>query len=90
MGFMQHISSSGGISTWQDAAEFLLLGASSLQICTAVLRHGIGMVEGLPKVIMNKCIGCGICRAMCSFEAISLVRPVGGGQDYSERVRVCF
>ncbi|HUX46662.1 MAG TPA: NAD-dependent dihydropyrimidine dehydrogenase subunit PreA [Desulfosporosinus sp.] len=41
------IASSGGITTWQDGAEFLLLGASSLQICTAVLRLGIGIIREL-------------------------------------------
>lgn len=41
------ISASGGITTWQDSAEFLLLGASTLQICTAVLRHGLGIIDGL-------------------------------------------
>ncbi len=41
------IASSGGITTWQDAAEFLLLGASSLQICTAVLRYGYGIIAEL-------------------------------------------
>ncbi|TGE37486.1 NAD-dependent dihydropyrimidine dehydrogenase subunit PreA [Desulfosporosinus fructosivorans] len=143
------IASSGGITTWQDGAEFLLLGASTLQICTAVLRFGIGIIqelragleswmeekgfqsitevigrslpylvehsqlprgiqvvsqiqselcngcrscltacrtggnnaiiwrEGFPQVIMNKCIGCGICRAMCFEKAITLVRPSG-------------
>ncbi|AFQ43301.1 NAD-dependent dihydropyrimidine dehydrogenase subunit PreA [Desulfosporosinus meridiei] len=41
------IASSGGITTWQDCAEFLLLGASTLQLCTAVLRFGIGIIEEL-------------------------------------------
>ena len=41
------IASSGGISTWQDGAEFLLLGASTLQLCTAVLRFGIGIIREL-------------------------------------------
>lgn len=41
------ISASGGITTWQDSAEFLLLGASTLQICTAVLRFGIGIIDEL-------------------------------------------
>ncbi|TGE34559.1 NAD-dependent dihydropyrimidine dehydrogenase subunit PreA [Desulfosporosinus sp. Sb-LF] len=38
------IAGSGGITTWQDSAEFLLLGASTLQVCTAVLRFGIGII----------------------------------------------
>src|SRR5258708_11581806 len=39
------ISGIGGISTLLDAAEFLLLGASSLQVCTAVMHHGFRLVE---------------------------------------------
>lgn len=143
------IASSGGITTWQDCAEFLLLGANTLQICTSVLRYGIGIIEdlkrglegwmkekgfqnltevigkslpylvehsrlprgiqvvsnidtevcngcgacftacqtgghgaislvnGLPQVNVSKCIGCGICRAMCFLKAITLIRPNG-------------
>ncbi len=41
------ISGMGGISTWQDAAEFLLLGASSLQVCTAVMHYGFRIIEDL-------------------------------------------
>jgi len=41
------ITASGGITTWQDGAEFLLLGASTLQICTAVLRFGVGIIGDL-------------------------------------------
>jgi dihydropyrimidine dehydrogenase (NAD+) subunit PreA len=37
----------GGISTWRDAAEFLLLGASSLQVCTAVMHYGFRIIEDL-------------------------------------------
>jgi dihydropyrimidine dehydrogenase (NAD+) subunit PreA len=41
------ISAIGGISTWKDAAEFLLLGATSLQICTAVMHYGFRIIEDL-------------------------------------------
>jgi dihydropyrimidine dehydrogenase (NAD+) subunit PreA len=41
------ISGMGGISNWRDAAEFLLLGASSLQVCTAVMHYGFRIVEEL-------------------------------------------
>ncbi|MBR0445101.1 MAG: NAD-dependent dihydropyrimidine dehydrogenase subunit PreA [Clostridia bacterium] len=37
----------GGISTWEDAAEFLLLGAGTLQLCTAVMRNGFGIIAKL-------------------------------------------
>jgi dihydropyrimidine dehydrogenase (NAD+) subunit PreA len=47
------ISGMGGISTWQDAAEFLLLGASSLQVCTAVMHYGFRIVEDLCDGLSN-------------------------------------
>ena len=37
----------GGIVAWQDAAEFLLLGASAVQVCTAVMHHGFRVVDHL-------------------------------------------
>jgi dihydropyrimidine dehydrogenase (NAD+) subunit PreA len=47
------ISGMGGISTWKDAAEFLLLGASSLQVCTAVMHYGFRMIEDLCDGLSN-------------------------------------
>jgi len=35
----------GGISRWEDAAEYLLLGASAVQVCTAVMWNGYGIVQ---------------------------------------------
>ncbi|MCQ1537593.1 NAD-dependent dihydropyrimidine dehydrogenase subunit PreA [Methanocalculus taiwanensis] len=39
----------GGISRWQDAVEYLLLGASALQVCTAVMWNGYGIVRRMKK-----------------------------------------
>src|SRR6202166_613355 len=47
------ISAMGGVSTWSDAAEFLLLGASSLQVCTAVMHYGFRIVEDLCDGLAN-------------------------------------
>jgi dihydropyrimidine dehydrogenase (NAD+) subunit PreA len=47
------ISGMGGISTWRDAAEFLLLGANSLQVCTAVMHYGFRIVEDLCDGLSN-------------------------------------
>lgn len=41
------ISGIGGIQTWQDAIEFMLLGAGSIQVCTAVMHYGFRIVEQL-------------------------------------------
>lgn len=47
------ISGMGGIANWGDAAEFLLLGASSLQVCTAVMHYGFRIVEDLCDGLSN-------------------------------------
>jgi len=41
------ISGIGGISNWQDAVEFFLLGATNVQVCTAVMHHGFSIVEDM-------------------------------------------
>jgi len=41
------ISGIGGISSWRDAAEFILLGSTSVQVCTAVMHYGFRIVEDM-------------------------------------------
>ena len=41
------LSGIGGVTTWQDAAEFMLLGASNVQVCTAVMKYGFRIIEDL-------------------------------------------
>jgi dihydropyrimidine dehydrogenase (NAD+) subunit PreA len=41
------ISGIGGISTWRDAVEFMLLGAGNVQVCTAVMHYGYRIVEDM-------------------------------------------
>jgi dihydropyrimidine dehydrogenase (NADP+) len=52
------ISGIGGIETANDAIEFFLLGASTVQICTGVMLHGVKMIdelqEGLAKFMTDK------------------------------------
>src|SRR5207237_4946993 len=47
------ISGIGGITTWRDAAEFLALGCTSVQVCTAVMHHGYRIVEDLIDGLSN-------------------------------------
>lgn len=42
-----HLSGMGGIETWRDAVEFLLLGAGSLQVTTAVMQYGYRVIDDL-------------------------------------------
>lgn len=46
-GFKLPISGIGGISSWRDAAEFIALGSTSVQVCTAVMHHGFKIIEDL-------------------------------------------
>ncbi len=41
------ISGMGGISNWQNAVEFMLMGASNVQVCTAAMHHGFRIVEDM-------------------------------------------
>ena len=47
------ISGIGGIATWRDAAEFLALGATSVQVCTSVMHYGFRVVEDLIDGLSN-------------------------------------
>ena len=47
------ISGIGGISTWRDAAEFIALGAGSVQVCTAAMHHGFKIVEDMCEGLSN-------------------------------------
>lgn len=42
-----HISGIGGIYTWRDALEFILLGSGSIQITTAVMEYGYRIIDDL-------------------------------------------
>src|SRR3546814_18663304 len=41
------LSAIGGIANWRDAAEFMTLGAGSVQVCTAAMHKGFKIVEDM-------------------------------------------
>jgi dihydropyrimidine dehydrogenase (NAD+) subunit PreA len=41
------VAASGGATTWQDAAEYLSVGATLVQVCTAVMVYGLDIVDDL-------------------------------------------
>lgn len=41
------LSGMGGIETWVDALEYLLVGASTVQVTTGIVRYGYRIVEDL-------------------------------------------
>ena len=65
----------GGIETWKDALDFILLGCENVQVTTAVMQYGYSiikdMISGLSLYMEEKgidrdrCIGCGRCYMSC-------------------------
>ena len=47
------ISGIGGISGWRDAAEFILLGCGTVQVCTAAMHYGFRIVEDMADGLSN-------------------------------------
>ncbi len=47
------ISGIGGIASWRDAAEFIALGAGTVQVCTAAMHHGFRIVEDMIDGLSN-------------------------------------
>jgi dihydropyrimidine dehydrogenase (NAD+) subunit PreA len=49
----QPISGIGGVSGWRDAAEFILLGCGTVQVCTAAMHYGYRIVEDMIDGLRN-------------------------------------
>ncbi len=47
------LSGIGGISDWRDAVEFILLGCSTVQVCTAVMHYGYRIVQDMSDGLSN-------------------------------------
>jgi len=52
------LSGIGGIETWIDALEYILLGSSTIQVTTGIIHYGYGivedMIEGLTDFMVEK------------------------------------
>ncbi|HEY6070137.1 MAG TPA: NAD-dependent dihydropyrimidine dehydrogenase subunit PreA [Chthoniobacterales bacterium] len=46
------LSAIGGIETGGDAAQFILLGADTAQVCTGVMKHGYEMVKRMQEELL--------------------------------------
>src|SRR3954464_7241718 len=47
------LSGIGGIETGKDAAQFILLGADTVQVCTGVMKLGYGMVKRMGDELLS-------------------------------------
>ncbi|MBQ2610947.1 NAD-dependent dihydropyrimidine dehydrogenase subunit PreA [bacterium] len=43
----------GGITNWEDAAQYIALGSNAVQICTEVMINGYGIINGLKSGLLN-------------------------------------
>jgi dihydropyrimidine dehydrogenase (NAD+) subunit PreA len=52
------ISACGGVSTWEDVVEYIMLGASTVQLCTSIMWKGYAhfrtILEGLTTYMENQ------------------------------------
>jgi dihydropyrimidine dehydrogenase (NAD+) subunit PreA len=69
------VSGIGGVSGWREAAEFLLLGCQTVQVCTAVMHYGYRIVEDMIDGLSNWMDEKGF-RAIGDFRGLSLGRVV--------------
>lgn len=65
------ISGMGGVETWRDAVEYLLLGANHVQVTTSVMQYGYRIIddllEGLTLYLREKAL-----RRVCELEGLGV------------------
>ncbi len=47
------LSGIGGIETWRDALDYIQLGCSNVQVCTAVMEYGYRIIDDLKGGLQN-------------------------------------
>ncbi len=81
------ISGIGGIETWRDALEFMLLGCSTIQVQTAVMHYGFRIVEDMIDGLNNFLDGRGY-KTVRELIGVSVPKVGAWGQlDQSYQVR---
>ncbi len=73
------VSGIGGISGWQEAAEFILLGAGTVQVCTAAMHYGFRIVEDMLDGLSHWMDAKGF-RTLGDFRGLSLARVTDWNQ----------
>ena len=68
------ISGIGGIANWRDAAEFMALGATSVQVCTAIMHYGFRIVEDMMDGLNEFLDAQGLCLGQLTSSAAALTR----------------
>ena len=78
-----HLSGMGGVENWFDAVEFILLGAASVQVTTAVMQFGYRIIDDLKDGLERymKCKGIASLKDMVGAAAGSVVDSSGIERD---------
>ncbi len=73
------ISGVGGIETWRDALDFILLGSSNVQVCTAVMQYGYRIIDDLREGLQHFMLQNGITdlNTLVGAAAANVARPDG-------------
>jgi len=72
------LSGMGGIETWVDALEYLLLGATTIQVTTGIIHYGYSIVEDLIEGLSDHMAAHGIKRVA---DLVGSALPHLGGTD---------
>jgi NADPH-dependent glutamate synthase beta subunit-like oxidoreductase/dihydroorotate dehydrogenase/Pyruvate/2-oxoacid:ferredoxin oxidoreductase delta subunit len=81
------VSGNGGAMNHRDAANFLALGAGTVQFCTAVMKHGLGYVgelhSGLSHLMeerglasVSELVGCALPGPIADYASLSAVKKI--------------
>ena len=65
------LSGIGGIASWREAAEFILLGCGTVQVCTAAMHRGFRIVEDMADGLLTWMEGKGF-TSIDDFRGLSL------------------
>jgi dihydropyrimidine dehydrogenase (NAD+) subunit PreA len=72
------LSGIGGIETWVDALEYLLLGATTIQVTTGIIHYGYGIVEDMIEGLSDYMAARGIAHVA---DLVGKSLPTLGGTD---------
>lgn len=81
------LSGMGGIENWRDAAEFLMLGCTSLQVTTAIMQYGYRIIEDLTDGLARFMVRHGMHEVS---EMVGLALPHMVEADRLDRSSVCY
>lgn len=79
----------GGISSWKDAAEYLAMGGSAVQVCTEVMLNGYGVIRAMLDGLTDYLTATGRCLADLRDAALGKMTAhgdVAGGPRKTARI----